>query len=169
MLPLRELIPPLTMRLHDGRLVRAWDFKQKKSLVVAFLDTECDSCEGFLWRLVEHAAGARSKDAVVLAACLEAPQAKLTERLPEGIFLGADPSGRAARAFLGSAALSGRGLLHPAVYVADRYGELAAQWLARGHQFPAVGEILTCLHQLEIACEECTSPSWLGDRWSDRL
>ena len=158
MLPLRELIPPLTMRRPDGRLVRAWDFKQKKSLVVVFLDTECDSCEGFLRGLVEHAAALRSKGAVALAAFLEAPPAKLTEGLPEGVFLGADPSGRAARAFLGNDALSGRGLLHPAAFVADRYGELAAQWVVSEHQFPAAGEILTCLHQLEIACEECSSP-----------
>jgi hypothetical protein len=31
-------------------------------------------------------------------------------------------------------------------------------WLAMDHKFPAVGEILACLHQIEIACEECYPP-----------
>jgi len=163
MLPLRQLIPPLTMRLPDGRVIRAWDFKQKKSLVVVFLDAECESCAEFLRLVAGQSAELRAKGAVVLAAFLEAPSEKLTDRLPDGVFAGADPSGRAARAFLGNDALSHRGLANPAVFVADRYGELAARWHCAGHAFLPVGEILATLDQLEIACEECTSPLWLAE------
>jgi peroxiredoxin len=163
MLPLRQLIPPLTMRLPDGRIIRAWDFKQKKSLVVAFLDTDCDSCAEFLQRMAAQADEFRANSAVLLAAFLEAPPEKLTNRLPEGVFAGSDPSGHAARAFLGNDLLSPHGLANPAVFVADRYGELAAQWLVAQHAFPAVGEIFASVHQLEIACEECTSPLWQSE------
>jgi hypothetical protein len=163
MLPLRQLIPPLTMRLPDGRITRAWDFKQKKSLVIAFLDADCESCAEFLQRIAAQSVELRENDGVVLAPFLAAPPRILTDRLPEGVFAGTDSSGRAVRAFLGGGALSPRGLANPAVFVADRYGEMAAQWHVASHIFPAVGEILTCLHQLEIACEECTSPLWLAE------
>lgn len=160
MLRVRELIPPLTMRLPDGRTIHAWDFKQKKSLVIVFLEADCPSCEGFLKRLVENATEVRSKNGVILAAFLEPPPHGLTDGLPEGIYAGAELSGRSARAFLGEDALSASGLRQPGVFVTDRYGELAAGWLAADHQFPAVGEILECLNQIEVACEECYPPHW---------
>ena len=47
MLRTGRLIPPLTLRTPDGRVVRAWDFEQKKNLVIAFLDAECAPCEDF--------------------------------------------------------------------------------------------------------------------------
>jgi hypothetical protein len=34
MLRTRQLIPPLTIQTPDGRTVRAWDFKQKRNLVL---------------------------------------------------------------------------------------------------------------------------------------
>lgn len=160
MLSNRELIPPLTMRLPDGRAIHAWDFKQKKSLVIAFLDADCAACESFLKNLAERASEVREKSAVVLASYLEPPPLRVSETLPDGIFAGTDSSGRAARAFLDEGALSGNSLARPGVFVTDRYGELSALWLARDHKFPAVGEILACLHQIEIACEECYPPDW---------
>jgi AhpC/TSA family len=160
MLRTRELIPPLTMRLPDGHTIRAWDFKHKKSLVIVFLDANCGACEGFLKNLAEYAAALRAKDAVVLVAFLEAPSRRLTDTLAEGVSAGTDVSGRAARAFLGDDALSSAGLKQPGVFVTDRYGELAAQWMATAHAFPAVGEILACLGQIEIVCEECGPPDW---------
>ena len=165
-LPPRKLIPPLTMRLPDGRTIHAWDFKQKKNLVIAFLDADCRACEDFLGRLAEIAAELRAKEAVALVVFLKPPSRRVTDFLPEGIFAGADPSGRSVRAFFGDGALSSRGLAQPGVFVTDRYGELAANWIAARDNFPATGEILACLGQIEIACEECTTPHWPAKGWS---
>ncbi len=160
MLDARQLIPPLTLHLPDGRTVRAWDYKQKKHLVIAFLDANCPSCGSFLRRLAEQGGDLRAKNAVALAVFLEPPSPGLTETLPTEVIVGSEMSGRAARAFLGPDALSSSGLGYCGVFVTDRYGELSARWLVAGHAFPAVGEILGSIDQLEIACEECSSPHW---------
>ena len=64
MLHTRQLIPPLTLHAPDGRTLRAWDFKQKKNLVIAFLDADCISCEEFVRRLAARASDLREKEAV---------------------------------------------------------------------------------------------------------
>ena len=53
---LRQIIPPITARTPAGRRIRARDYKQKKNLVIAFLQPRCPRCEEFLLRLGEHAA-----------------------------------------------------------------------------------------------------------------
>ena len=55
-LVLRELIPPLTARTPAGKTLRAWDYKQKRSVVIAFLHTGCRRCEGFVENLAARAA-----------------------------------------------------------------------------------------------------------------
>lgn len=160
MTPLRQLIPPLSLHSPDGRTVRAWDFKQKNSLVIAFLDSGCEMCIDFLRRLAAHAPELREKNAVALAAFLESPPPILYESLPKGVLCGADFSGRSVRAFLGGDALSTNGLRLRGVFVTDRYGELFARWVIPAHDFPSMGDIFPSLTQIEIACEECTHPAW---------
>jgi AhpC/TSA family len=159
----RTLIPPLSLHTPGGRVVRAWDFKQKKNLVIAFLDSDCPACETFLDRLSQHASDLRAKDAVALMAYLVSPSDRVTGSLPAEIVAGAEVSGRAARAFLGEDALSSSGLAQRGVVVTDRYGELFAQWSARTHDFPAVGEILGWLDRAEWACDQCGAPAWPAD------
>lgn len=152
MLNTKELIPSLTLHVSDGRTVRAWDFKQKKNLVIAFLDVDCAMCADFLRRLAAFAGELRAKESVALAAFLQIPPQALTDGLPPEIIAGSDVSGRSARAFLREDALSPRGLARRGLFVTDRYGELAAQWIAADHEFPAVGEIIACLSYLENLC-----------------
>ena len=152
MLNTKQLIPALTLHATDGRTVRAWDFKQKKNLVIAFLDVDCAPCADFLRRFAALAGELRAKESVALAAFLQIPPQSLTDGLPPEIIIGTDVPGRAARAFLGEDALSSRGLARRGVFVTDRYGELAAQWNVAEHGFPAVGEIIACLSYLENLC-----------------
>jgi hypothetical protein len=159
----RQLIPPLTIHTADGRNVRAWDFKQKRSLVIVFLDVNCGPCEEFLRHLAQRAADLAAKDAIALVVFLEPPVRGFGERMPAGVIIGSDMSGRSARAFLGEGAIStgsrgGRG-----VFVADRYGELSAQWIAAQHEFPAIEDIFTTFRGIETACEECCTPYWPVD------
>lgn len=152
MLNTKQLIPSLTLHASDGRTVRAWDFKQKRNLVIAFLDVDCAPCADFLRRFAAFAGELRAKESVALAAFLQTPAQALTDGLPTEIIAGSDVSGRGARAFLGEEALSSSGLERRGVFVTDRYGELAAQWIVEDHEFPAVGEIIACLSYLENLC-----------------
>jgi AhpC/TSA family len=110
----RQLIPPLTIHTPDGRTVRAWDYKQKKNLVIVFLDANCGPCEEFLRALTASAAALREKDAVALLVFLEQPARLLTDSLPPGIIVGSDMPGRSARAFLGEDAFASGGFVRPA-------------------------------------------------------
>ena len=163
MLRNRQLVPPLTIHTPDGRTVRAWDYKQKKNLVIAFLDTDCGPCEEFLRALVANAAELRDKAAVALIVFLEQPARRVTDSLPPGIIVGSDMPGNSARAFLGEDAFASRGFVRGGVFVTDRYGELFAQWTIERHKFPAIAEILAALDHVEIACDECSAPLWTAD------
>jgi hypothetical protein len=160
MLRTRQLIPPLSLHAPDGRTVRAWDFKQKKNLVIVFLDADCALCADFLWQLAARAADLREKETVALVIFLAPPPAALTDSLPKDIIAGCDMSGHSARAYLGDDAFSARGLVRGGVFVADRYGELFAQWPLAAHKFPALEEIFRSFDQIEMACEECSTPLW---------
>jgi hypothetical protein len=159
----RQLVPPLTIHTPDGRTVRAWDYKQKKNLVIAFLDTDCAPCEEFLRTLVANAAALQEKDAVALVVFLEQPARRVTDSLPPGIIVGADMPGNSARAFLGEDAFASRGFVRGGVFVTDRYGELFAQWVIERHKFPAIAEIFAALNYVEMACDECSTPLWAAE------
>ena len=158
-----QLIPPLSIHTPDGRTIRAWDYKQKKNLVLAFLDTDCAPCEEFLRALSASALTLHEKEAVALVVFLEQPARRLTDSLPPGIIVGADMPGNSARAFLGEDAFASRGFVRGGVFVTDRYGELFAQWITQRHKFPVIAEILSALDHVEMSCDECSTPSWTLD------
>ncbi len=164
MLRTREIIPPLTLHSLDGRTVRAWDFKQKKNLVIVFLHADCAACEEYLRQIAADAAAWKENDATVLVAFLGSPSRASTDFLPENIIAGLDPSGRAANAFLGRDLLAPAGDARLGVFVTDRYGELIVQWeIGASHEFPIPGTIRTHLERIEIACDECSTPLWRVD------
>lgn len=161
MLRTRQLIPPLTMRTLAGRSVQAWDYKQKKNLVITFLHAGCASCADFLDRFISRAADLREAQAIALIVYRETPPRALEEPLPPEIVVGVDMSGRSLRAYIGEGTASSARLEPCGIFVADRYGELCTDWLVGpDHQMPGIAEILTCLGQIEMACEECGVPEW---------
>ena len=164
MLRTRQLIPPLTARTISGQIIHAWDFKQKKNLVIALLEANRARDWEFAERLAARASDIEAHDAVALiifSATL--PAALETIRAAE-IILAADPSGRATRAYLGDDAFGPAGQVSSGVFVADRYGELFAQWIAKREEpLPGPDAILSALRQIEIACEECGVSNWPVD------
>ncbi len=152
------------MRTLAGQTVQAWDYKQKKNLVIAFLQADSASCDEFLRQLISRAADMREREAVALVVYLQVPSVALVEPLPSEIILGADMSGRSLRAYVGDGVGSAAGSATLGVFVTDRYGELYAQWLVgREHRFPGLGEILSWLGQIEVACEECGVSHWSAE------
>jgi hypothetical protein len=160
-LKLRQVIPPLTARTLAGGMVRAWDYKQKRSLGIALLHANCARCSAWLASLAAHAAELAERDAVALIIFSQAPPAGFADSLPPQIVVATDVSGRAQRAYLGDDAFSPAGQTRLGVLVADRYGELFAQWVGDSDAaLPAIGDVLAWLAQMQIACEECGSAQW---------
>lgn len=162
MLKLGQLIPSLTARTAEGRVVQSWDFKQKKALVIVFLHAGCRRCVDFLGRLSDRAADLRERDAVALIVFSETPSAG--SNFPKEIIVAADVSGRSQRAFLGEEAMGPGGQERVGVFVTDRYGELRAQWSGPHEDvLPQVGVILDCLIQIQMVDEECSPPEWKSE------
>ena len=161
MLKVRQMIPTVTARAADGRAARAWDYKQKKNLVIAFLHTGCSGCENFLRALSGRAAELAEREAVALVIFSETPPARVVEHLPVQIVVATDMSGRSQNSFLGRDAFAAAGQRMTGVFVTDRYGELFAQWSGVDDAgLAGVGEILDWLAQIQVACEECGVTHW---------
>jgi hypothetical protein len=149
---LRQLIPPVTARAAEGAVVRAWDYKQKRNLVIAFLHADCARCEAWLAQLAARAADLSEREAVVLIIYAEAPP-RVSVNFPAPLIVASDVTGHSQRAFLGRDTFSPAGLDRAGVFVTDRYGELYAQWVERdADELPAPREILSTLWQIEVAC-----------------
>ena len=151
MLTLRQLIPPLTARTATGETVRAWDYKHKKSLLIAFLHSDCTQCKGFATRLVSRASEL-DRDCIALVISLE-PQ-RWAIQAPPQVVLASDVVGRAAQEYLGTDAFGPLGLARVGLFVADRYGELFAQWEARDADgLPPLAEAFKWLNHTLMRCE----------------
>jgi len=163
MLRTRQLIPPLNLHTPEGAKVRVWDFKQKKNLLIAFLNVECALCEDFLRRVAARGSELRERETVALIAFLAPPPRAIADALPKEIIVGCDMPGSGARAYLGEDAFAARGLVGGGVFVADRYGELAARWSLAGHKFPALEDIFSAIDCVQMACDACAAPAWPMD------
>jgi AhpC/TSA family len=149
---LRQLISPITARTADGAIVRAWDFKQKRNLVIAFPHADCTSCATWLSQLAERAADLSEREAVGLVIYAETPP-RLAGNLEAPFIVAGDVTGNSQRAFLGREAFGPAGLDRVGVFVTDRYGELYAQWAARdAGELPVPAEIFSALWQIQVAC-----------------
>jgi peroxiredoxin len=158
-LHVRQLIPPLTLLTAERNTIRAWDFKQKNNLVIAFLDAECQFCEAFVRALSDRAVELREKDTTVLLVFPEGSPLRMCGPLPAEIIVGADRSNHGVQQFLGEVATSSQ-RRRRGVFVTDRYGEVSAQWIVPQHEFPPMRDVLSAINLVEIACEECFPPHW---------
>jgi len=148
----REMIPLVTARAADGAIVRAWDYKQKRNLVIAFLHADCPCCDSWLAQLGAAAADLSEREAVALVIYAETPP-RAAQALPAPLLAASDVTGHSQRAFLGQDAFSSAGLGRVGVFITDRYGELRDQWIARdGDGLPDQREILSSLWQIQIIC-----------------
>jgi hypothetical protein len=151
-LPLRQLIPPVTARTADGAIIRAWDYKQKRNLVIAFLHANCVRCEAWLAQLNARAGDLSEREATGLIIYPETPP-RAAGILTQSLIAAADVTGHSQRAFLGREAFGPVGQDRVGVFVTDRYGELYSQWVARdAGELPVPAEILSSLWQIQVAC-----------------
>ena len=151
-LPLRQVIPPMTARTAESKIVRAWDYKQKCPLVIALLHSYCPRYAVWLDQLAASAAELAEREAFALLIYAELPPRKAVE-LTSPFIAAADAAGHSHRAFLGREAFGPAGLDRVGVFVTDRYGELFGQWIGRdAEDLPAPNEILGTLSVIQIIC-----------------
>jgi len=161
MLNVHEVIPPLTARLPTGDAIRAWDFKQKKNLVIAFLHSDCKACGSFLEQLALRALELAEAETVALAIFSKSPWSRILSPLPREILAAADTTGRSQLAYLEENVLGPAGQQRVGVFITDRYGELYAQWVGwEPESLPQADEVFVWLAQVEMACEEDGVSHW---------
>ncbi len=148
-LELETLIPPLRLPSAGGEEIDVWDLKGRKNLVLAFFPGgPCAECEEFVEAVKAEYEHYSEDNAVVLAIVRDAEwhAALLQDRFQPPFPVLYDKSGDMMARYT-------RCL--PAVFVADKFGELYAQWIiGPGGKFPAQKEILDVLDLINLECPE---------------
>lgn len=157
-----ELLPELTLFSADGRPVRLSNYRGRLNLV-GLLAGRADDTNvlRLLDELAERYPEFSAEDAeviVILSAdcALQGPLEKRVRRWPFVVLM--DREGQAEHRFN---AVDASGQLIPVVFIADRYGEIYAQFCTRGQEgFPKTDEILQWLFFINSQCPECGVPEW---------
>jgi hypothetical protein len=137
-----------SVRFVDGATGDGTDlarFRQRASVVLAFLHAGCTACRAYADAIA--AAGADLEWAGAVARAVVPTEVELA--LPVLV----DASGA-------TSALLGDDGGPPFVLVLDRYGAATAAYDASDHRFPSVEEIVATLTHLAIQCPECGVSHW---------
>jgi len=108
----------LTARTADGDTVRAWDYKQKKSLLIAFLHADCPLCQAFATRLASRNAEFVERDSAALLVSLGPPRWGV-QKMPQ-VVVASNTNGRAAQDYLGQTSSGRWGLARVGLFITDR-------------------------------------------------
>ncbi len=117
------------------------DFRQRNSVILCLLHSNCASCAGFLESLSGHEEELRLSDAEVRV-LLDEP-----EDSPFPVWV--DRDNRARERLLGP------GGVVPTIIVLDRYASAWEAFPARDHAFPDAGDVAATVWHLAIQCPEC--------------
>jgi len=148
-LKLRAPIPVFQLMSADGRAVNIWDYKSRKNMVLAFLPGN-DSPEyvEFLRSASNMYHRYEEENAVLLLIVrggVESATA-LYDKLHPPFPILHDKIGEVTRRYSDGV---------PAVFVADKFGELYAQWIIGPDGFlPTQKEILDVVELINLECPE---------------
>lgn len=156
-----ELLPDIALLTAEGRQVRLSDYRGRSNLVLILGGTLDDNN---LLRLLEEISGRRAEmedeeaEAVLILLKPEAAQAMPKLEKDGSFVILPDGTGRAHRVF---GALGDDGSGAPAVLIADRYGEIFAEYHARQTPgLPGINDVLQWLAFINSQCPECGVPDW---------
>ena len=148
-----SMIPAFQLMSAEGRSVNTWDYKGRMNMVLAFLPGEGDAgSTGFIRSVAEMYHQYEEEDAVFIGIVdggVERANSLRDELHPPFPIL-YDEAGEVTGSYTDAL---------PAVFVADRFGELYAQWVvgAAGF-FPSQKEVLDALELINLECPECGAP-----------
>jgi peroxiredoxin len=156
MIDLGEMLPQFQLPAAGGRMIRLWDYKQRRQVVLLALHgLDCADCQKLLASFAGRYADFREQETEILALLPMAPealehwQAQLDLPFP----LLADATGKTlARLGAWDGALQA---VLPTVLVADRYGALYSRYTAASEgDLPAPDVVLKDLEYIAIQCPE---------------
>lgn len=144
----RSLIPPFELLSAEGQAVNLWRFKQQSNLVLIFLPIpDCPGCTEFLdvtKRNYHQYHDERTVALVIVRGDADAA-VSLRDRLDLPFQILYDPDGHVTQQYAYET---------PAVFVADRFGELRAEWTAGDGRFPSQKDILDTVELINLECPE---------------
>lgn len=148
-LKLRTTIPIFQLMSAEGRPVSIWDYKGRKNIVLVFLTKDqWQLCLEFLRSTINVYHQYEEEDAIVLAIVQGnlADATALHHDLKPSFPILYDPDGKVTQRFTSHL---------PAVFVADRYGEVHAKWIVEPEKgFPTQKEVLDALDLINLECPE---------------
>lgn len=149
-----DRIPNFLLKSVEDRMVGPQDYKEKTNLLIVFFDLDCEECNDFLDDIAERYEDYKNENAEVLAigegSLEEVLETASARSLPFPIL--ADPDGHVLNEFADST---------PAVFVADRYGEIRMTRSKEDEHFPDQERIIQQLDLAELECPECGVPTWM--------
>lgn len=149
-LQVRTQIPPFQLMSADGQAVNIWDFKALKHMVLVFLPrSDCPSCIEFLRTAVNTYNQYEEERAVWLPVVRgnveQAVAIRDAVQPPFPVLF--DPEGKVTGQYTN---------VLPAVFVADKFGELYAEWfVGTTGIFPSQKDILDVVELINLECPEC--------------
>lgn len=144
-----SIIPFFELMSVEGRTVSIWDLRAKKNMVLVFLPAEdCPSCDDFLrsTALSYHRYETERADVLAIVRGTFEQAMSLRDRIRPPYPVLYDVTGAVTSRYTDEL---------PAVFVADKFGELYAEWIVgRGGFFPAQKEILDIVELINLECPE---------------
>lgn len=149
-----RLIPEFKLLTSNGLVIDPTDFKQKKNLVIYFFDVHKSESWEMLAMLRQRYNEFKDANAEVLAispgSMEEIQDCVSSMNLPFPVLC--DSNGEVAAAYAAT---------KPALFVADRYGELKMFSEVTSDNIETVIEsALSTLDLVELECPECGVPTW---------
>ncbi len=150
-----EMMKNFELQSTTGQIMGPQDYREKKSLVLVFFETDCIGCSDFLEDMAERYDDYKAENAEILAVgegtMEEVSRIANAMSLPFPVL--ADPDGHALKMYSDSI---------PALFIADRFGEirLTISEKEEGEHFPNQQKILSRLDLAELECPECGAPTW---------
>jgi len=148
-----DMLSGFRLQSAAGETLGPQDYKEKKNLVVVFFDPRCAPCTDFLSDMAARYEDYTEMDAEVLAvgggSLDEVREVAASRGLPYPVL--ADPDGHVRSRYSG---------VVPAVFVADRFGEIRLVRAEDGEHLPDQTAILDRLALIELECPECGVPTW---------
>ncbi|MEJ2008097.1 MAG: redoxin domain-containing protein [Acidobacteriota bacterium] len=156
-----ELLPDVGLVSAEGRQVRLSDYRGRLNLVVILAGGMDDEN---LLRLLGEAAGKHADitgeeaEVILILTKDRSGRTPLGVRVDWPFVVLMDSNGHAHRLF---DTLDADGTAIPAVFIADRFGEIYAEYSSKERQqLPQINEVLQWLFFINSQCPECGAPEW---------
>ncbi|MHB0999380.1 MAG: peroxiredoxin family protein [Armatimonadota bacterium] len=152
-LKLKTMIPVFHLNSTDSRTINLWNYKGLQNLMLAFFpDIRCEECMDFLRNTVDSFRRYEEEFAIpliVIRGGKDKAEALSKDLNPPFPIL-YDEDGKVTDQYTDTL---------PAVFAADRFGELYAEWIVgEDHAFPSQKDILDVIELINLECPECGAP-----------